>query len=210
MNSYISRSGLRARGGGRPTISRGRFPPFAPPPMMAMTSSPAQSALVTYRAMLDGPSESPPNGSPGTGFAQVDLDAAAHTMHVQVSFSGLIGPTTASHIHGPTAVAGTGTAGVATTTPTFAGFPPGVTSGAYDNTLDMTLASSYNPAFVTANGGTPATAEAALFQAIADGKAYLNVHSQAFGGGEIRGFLALYDPTPALGSTWGRIKSIYR
>jgi len=198
VNGYISRS---SRG---PLISAAVFA------LVAMTYSAAHSAPVTYKAVLDGASEFPSNASPGTGLAQVDVDAAAHTMRVQATFSGLIGSTTASHIHGPTAVAGSGNAGVATTTPTFAGFPLGVTSGAYDNTLDMTLASSYNPSFVTANGGTPATAEAALFQAIADGKAYLNVHSQAFPGGEIRGFLALFDPTPALGATWGRIKAIYR
>ncbi len=76
-----------------------------------------------------------------------------------------------------------------TTTPTFAGFPLGVTSGSYNNTLDLTLASSYNPAYITANGGTTATAEAALAAAIASGRAYLNIHSSVFGGGEIRGFL---------------------
>jgi len=57
------------------------------------------------------------------------------------------------------------------------------------NIFDTTLASNYNPTFITANGGTPASAEAALFSAIATGKAYLNIHSTAFGGGEIRGFL---------------------
>ena len=40
-------------------------------------------------------------------------------------------------------------------------FPLGVTSGTYDNTLDMTQATSYNPAYVTATGGTTAGAEAA-------------------------------------------------
>ena len=52
---------------------------------------------------------------------------------------------------------------VATTTPTFPGFPPGVTSGTYDNTLDTSLASAFNPAFVTDHGGTAAGAETALF-----------------------------------------------
>jgi hypothetical protein len=73
-------------------------------------------------------------------------------MFIDVSFSGLLGTTTASHIHCCTPTPLSGTAGVATTTPTFAGFPLGVTSGTYMNTLDLTLASSYNPAFVTANG----------------------------------------------------------
>lgn len=163
---------------------------------LAAFATTSQAALIQYSAVLSGPAESPPNASPGTGLALVDYDNVAHTLHVNVTFSGLTGTTTASHIHGPTAVAGTGTAGVATTTPTFAGFPLGVTAGVYDNTLDLTLASSYNPSFQSANGGTPASAEAALTAAIAAGKAYLNVHSTTFPGGEIRGFLTPI-PEPA-------------
>ena len=172
--------------------------------------STAHAALVSYTATLSGPNESPPNVSPATGVAYVDVDAAANTMRVQVTFTGLVGTTTASHIHAPTLVAQTGTAGVATTTPYFAGFPIGVTFGSYDHTLDMTQASSYNPSYVTNNGGTTASAEAALFQAIADGKAYLNIHSSTYGGGEIRGFLVPLGPTPTTSPTWGRIKALYR
>ena len=149
-----------------------------------------------YSVILDGPSESPPNASPGTGFATVTVNAGLNTMRVQVSFSGLLGTTTAAHIHASTVVPGTGTAGVATTTPNFAGFPLGVTAGTYDNTLDMTLASSYNPSYVTANGGTTASAEAALFAGIAAGKSYLNIHTTVVPGGEIRGFLTLAVPEP--------------
>ncbi len=174
------------------------------------TVSAAHAAVVSYIAFLDGPSESPPVLSPGFGSGQVDVDAVAHTMRVRVSFAGLIGNTTASHIHAATAVAGAGTAGVATTTPYFAGFPIGVTAGVYDITLDMTLASSYNPSYVTAHGGTTATAEVDLFAAIAAGKAYLNIHSNFAPGGEIRGFLLLLDPTPTNLTTWGRVKSLYR
>jgi CHRD domain-containing protein len=152
--------------------------------------------FIVYFATLNGPSESPPNASLGTGSAEVDVDTTANTMRVQATFSGLTGNTTASHIHSPTGLPGVGTAGVATTTPTFPMFPLGVTSGTYDQTFDMTLASSYNPAFITANGGTPASAEAALFAGLAGGRAYLNIHSTAFPGGEIRGFLATL-PEPA-------------
>src|SRR5215469_6142801 len=107
-----------------------------------MVAPGAYSAPIMYFANLTGPGESPPNTSPGTGFAEVDFDIVAHSMHVQVSFSGLESPTTASHIHSATAVPGTGTAIVATTTPTFPGFPLGVTSGTYDQIFDMSLASS--------------------------------------------------------------------
>lgn len=149
----------------------------------------ARADLMRYVANLSGPAESPPNASPATGFTVVDFDPTAHTLHVVVTFAGLLGPSTASHIHAPTAVPGTGTAGVATTVPTFPGFPLGVTSGDYDNTFDTTLLSTYNPAFVAANGGTAAGAEAALGASLAAGTAYLNIHSTVFPGGEIRGFL---------------------
>ncbi|MFO1500700.1 MAG: CHRD domain-containing protein [Verrucomicrobiota bacterium] len=151
------------------------------------------AALFEYTVTLDGPSEAPANTSPGTGSGIVDYDSAGHTLHLAVSFSGLTGNVTASHIHAPTPTPLNGTAGVATTTPTFADFPSGVTSGTYDRIRDLTAASSYNPAFITANGGTPASAEAALAAALAGGEAYWNIHTSAFPGGEIRGFLV---PTP--------------
>ena len=165
-------------------------------------ASNAHAAPIVFSTTLSGPNESPPNASPGTGTALVTFDPIANTMRVETTFSGLLGTTTASHIHCCTTVPLTGAAGVATTTPTFAGFPLGVTSGTYDNTLDMTLASSYNPAFVTANGGTTATAESALFDAMLLGKTYLNIHSSVFGGGEIRGFL-LPVPEPVTLSLFG-------
>jgi hypothetical protein len=157
--------------------------------LFALVMKVSAQGTFSYVAVLNGPSESPVNASSGTGFATIDFNSILNTLHVNVNFSGLTGTTTASHIHAATAVAGTSTAGVATTTPTFAGFPLGVTNGTYDITLDLTQASSYNPAYVTANGGTTASAEAALASAMAAGKAYLNIHTSTFGGGEIRGFL---------------------
>ncbi len=141
-----------------------------------------------YTVNLSGLKATPPNASPGTGHAIATINGT--TMRVQVTFTGLTAPTTASHIHAATAVAGTGTAGVATTVPTFVGFPLGVTSGTYDHTYDMTLTSSYNPAYIIANGGTAASAFAALKAALNNGTAYLNIHTTNFPGGEITGFLA--------------------
>jgi len=143
----------------------------------------------SYFVNLTGPSESPPNASPGTGFASITFDTMAHTFFINLTFSGLLANTTAAHVHSPTAVAGTGTAGVATQVPSFVGFPLGVTSGTYMQTFDTSLLSFYNPAFVTANGGTVASAEAALFAGINAGEAYLNIHTNVFPSGEIRGFL---------------------
>ena len=134
--------------------------------------------------------------STGTGSGMVNYDSTAHSLQLQANFSGLQGTTTASHIHAPTLVAGTGNAGVATTTPTFALFPLGVTSGSFADTLDLTQASSWNPAYITANGGTTAGAEAAFALAIASGQAYWNIHSTYAGGGEVRGFLTVV-PEPS-------------
>ena len=147
-----------------------------------------QGMPITYTAELSGAAEDPSNASPGTGFATVIFDDIAHTLSVDVSFSGLIGITTAAHIHCCTSAPETGTASVATATPSFPGFPAGVTSGSYTNLFDLTLSSSFNPFFITANGNTPG-AEAALGAGLAGGLAYFNIHTQTFTGGEIRGFL---------------------
>jgi hypothetical protein len=149
----------------------------------------ANADILVFTANLDGLSEAPPNASPGTGSTTVTIDTTLNTMRVQASFSGLLAGVTASHIHAATATPFTGTAGVATQTPTFSGFPLGVTSGVYDQTFDMTLASSFNASYITAQGGTPASAFTALTAAMTQGRAYLNIHSSAFPGGEIRGFL---------------------
>lgn len=157
----------------------------------------AHATLFNYYAVLDGPSEAPPNASPATGYALVEYEDTLHTLHVSASFSGLTTGNTAAHIHAATAAPFAGTAGVATPTPTFPGFPTGATSGTYDQTLDLTLPSSFRVGFLTANGGTPASAEAALAAAMAEGKAYFNIHTSTYPGGEIRGFL---QPVPEPGS----------
>ena len=165
-----------------------RLKQFALAAALLLLAMPAAHAVpITYTALLNGSSENPSNASPGTGNATVVLDTTAHTLDIQVTFSGLIGNTTASHIH--CCIAPPGNVGVATQTPTFAGFPLGVTSGTYDSTFNMTLASTFNPAFVTNNGGTAAGAEAALAAGLNAGTAYFNIHTTSFGGGEIRGFL---------------------
>lgn len=155
-----------------------------------LASSVAAFAVpITYTAVLSGAAEFDPNLSPGTATAIVTIDTAAHTLDVSATFADLVGTTLASHIHCCTAVAGSGLAGVATETPSFSLFPLGVTSGFFTQSFDLTLLSSFNAPFITANGGTAAGAEAALAAGLAAGLAYLNIHTTAYPGGEIRGFL---------------------
>jgi len=160
-----------------------------------LAAAPAFGQTIVYTTTLSGPAENPPNASAGTGFATVTVNTVAHTLRVQQTFSGLSAPTTASHIHCCITTPG-GNAGVATMTPTFSGFPLGVTFGSMDQTFDTLSAASYNPAFVTANGGVVANAEAVLFSGLSAGTAYLNVHTSAFPNGEIRGFLVAVTPVP--------------
>jgi len=143
---------------------------------------------VEYATPLSGISEIPTNASPGTGNALITIDFDTLMMEVNVSFSGLSGNTTASHIHCCTVTPGSANVGVATVLPSFTDFPLGVTSGTYDHTFDMAQASSYNPAFVTAQGSV-SNAFNALVAGMASGNAYLNIHTESFPGGEIRGLL---------------------
>lgn len=152
-------------------------------------SLPAVAHTVIYQGNLAGSNEAPPNASPATGTTSVTVDYDLMTMRVVVNFSDLLGAVTAAHIHCCTTDANSGNAGVASITPTFTEFPAGVSSGSYDFTFDMTAAESYNPAFITAQGGTVSTAFNALAAGLDANKAYLNIHTDTFPGGEIRDFL---------------------
>ena len=110
-----------------------------------------------FKATLDGKSEVPANTSAGTGTADIDYDAASKKMTWKLTYSGLSGPATAAHFHGP-AESGKN-AGVAVPIP--------------------------NP------GTSPVEGSATLTDAqaadLTGGKLYVNVHTAANPGGEIRG-----------------------
>lgn len=136
-----------------------------------------------FSGHLDGAQEVPPVITPAMGDGIVILNNAETMIHVEVSWSGLIGPTTAAHIHGP---AGPGVpAGVIIP---FTGFPGGVTMGTY--MADLPLTASH----VTMLRG---------------GLTYFNIHTTFRPGGEIRGQISS-DPTPTEPVTWSRVKALYR
>ena len=109
------------------------------------------------KATLDGASEVPANTSAGKGTADIDYDAASKKLTWKLTYSGLTGPATAAHFHGP-AEAGKN-AGVAVAI-------PGATASPADGSATLT------------------DAQAADLMA---GKYYVNVHTAANPGGEIRG-----------------------
>src|SRR5262249_13910579 len=165
------------------------------PGMITAYGGSVQAAVFHFPVILSGANENPATGSPGTGTGFVDIDQDANTLHVSFSFSGLEGPTTLAHIH--CCIAPPGNTGIATAVPFFPGFPTGVTSGSYDHVFDMSQASTWNPAFIAANGGTTTGAASALIRGALAGLAYLNVHTSAFPSGEIRAFLILQTPGPS-------------
>lgn len=130
-------------------------------------------------------------GATGSGFVTVTYDTVLHTLLIDADWSGLSGTTTVAHIHCCTAAPATGVVGVAVTPATLPVFPVGVTAGSYlSPPLDLTLAATFTGAFVTNfAGGVLGDAEAALIAGIEDGRAYFNIHTTTFPGGEIRGFL---------------------
>lgn len=136
-------------------------------------------------------------GATGSGSATVVYDDVLHSLSIDTDWAGLSGVTTVAHIH--CCVASPGTVGVAVTPGTFPGFPVGVQDGSYSIILDLTLDGTYTAGFLTGAGGTAAGAEAALFAGMNDGTAYLNIHSNLYPAGEIRGFLAAV-PEPGAGA----------
>jgi len=147
----------------------------------------AKADQLVFTTTMTGAQEVPPTGSPGVGSALVTIDTVTNLMTVNVAFAGLVSPSAIAHIH---CCAGPGGIAIpATTVPSFPGFPTGVTTGTYLQTFDLTLASTYNPAFIAAHGGTVASAQAAFIAGLLNGQAYFNIHTQQFPSGEIRGQL---------------------
>jgi hypothetical protein len=149
----------------------------------------AQAAMYFFTTTLAGSNEVPANASAGTGSATLLWDDLAHTATYDITFSGLTGTTIASHTHSRTPGQPGPNFTVATTIPTYTGFPLGVTAGTYHHTFDTTAVGSYNPAYVTAWGGLP-QAETALLAGLNSGTAYLNIHTTDVPSGEIRGIWA--------------------
>ena len=134
-----------------------------------------------FSTVLSGLQEVPSNASTGAATAVVVLNDAQTQFSYSVTFSGLVGTLTASHIH---------KAAVGVNGGVIFGFSPpiGAQSGTYGGVVNPT------PAQV-------ADLVAGLY--------YVNIHSTVWPGGELRGQL-VGDATPAQRGTWGRIKSMYR
>lgn len=148
---------------------------------------PAHAATITYSAILNGANEVPPTPSSGTGLAFFTLNG--NLLTINETFSGLTAPATAAHIHCCNPVGVNAIVAVP-----FTPFP-NATSGTFNATVDLSLAATYNPAFITQEGSLSA-AESNLIAALNSMNAYANIHDANFPGGEIRGQIIL-TPEPA-------------
>ena len=126
-------------------------------------------------------------GATGAGTATATFDDATNLYSFSATFAGLSGSTTQAHFHCCTTTPFTGNAGIAVDSPSLP-IPLGVSAGSFSAELDLDDATNFNPAFITLAGGTSA-AIALFVQGLVEGRAYLNIHSSTFPGGEIRGFL---------------------
>lgn len=162
--------------------------------LLASVATSAQAHIQIFHAVLSP--EAP--GATGNGVVSVEYDEDGHTLFIDTIFSGLSGTTTVAHIHCCVGTPFAGTVGVAVTPTTLPGFPVGLKAGSYSTVPALNLAdpATYTGGFRGAFGGTAAGAEAGLLAGLKSGKAYFNIHSSTYGGGEIRGFLVAV-PEPA-------------
>ena len=131
-------------------------------------------------------------GATGSGQAFVTIDTAIDRIRISFSYSGLSGVTTVAHIH--CCVASPGTVGVAIVPPSLPGFVTLVSMGSYNREIDLSLAANFGGGFRSAATAAGQPFDEFLLSGLLAGRAYLNIHSNIFPAGEIRGFFA---PVPA-------------
>jgi CHRD domain-containing protein len=125
--------------------------------------APSMAETMTFKTQLSPTAEVPPNHSNGKGDATVTYDTVSKKLSWKVGYSGLTGPATMAHFHGP--------AGPGKNAPVVV------------------------PIFTSAAAAkSPAEGSATLnddqAKQLGAGEWYVNVHTEANKGGEIRGQLA--------------------
>jgi len=121
----------------------------------------------TYTATMNGANEVGPKAVPGTGNATVVKNGATYTY--TVTYTGMTGNLTGGHIHGPAATGVNANVIV----------PFDITGAGTSGTLTGTFTGTNNVNI----------SPDSLDKLMASGNAYVNLHTAANGGGEIRGQL---------------------
>jgi hypothetical protein len=161
-----------------------RMHPIVTCGLIALACSAGGAMGASYEGALSGANEVPSNAGTASGFVSITY-APLSTLSVDLFFSGLTGPAVAAHIHCCITTPGTN-AGVAVPMPGL----PAATAGSYQHVFNLDDSAVYSSAFLSANGGTAASAKAALLAGMDTDHAYFNIHTSLFPGGEIRANLA--------------------
>jgi hypothetical protein len=117
----------------------------------------AYAETLKFKANIDAAQEVPPNDSKGKGTAELTYDTETKNLTWTITFDGLTGPPAVAHFHGPA--------------------EPGKNAG-------VALLIGQNPTSPAKGTATLTDAQAADLIA---GRWYINVHTAANKGGEIRG-----------------------
>jgi CHRD domain-containing protein len=120
----------------------------------------SQAAPATFKVTLAGAQQVPPVQTTGSGTADLSYDPATRMLTWSVTYSGLTGPATMAHFHGPAAEGKNGP-------------------------VAIWLSKKGEPVESPIKGEATLTPEQA--QQFSAGEWYINVHTQAHPGGEIRG-----------------------
>jgi hypothetical protein len=127
--------------------------------MSLMLGAAANAATEKFTATLAGPTEVPATDSKGMGTVNATLDTTTKAFDYNVTYSGLTGPATAAHFHGPAA--------------------PGANAG-------PVVPVPAGAIMATMIHGTATLTDAQIADLNA-GKWYFNIHTAAHPGGEVRG-----------------------
>jgi hypothetical protein len=129
--------------------------------MMALgAAAPALAEALHFSAALKGANEVPANTTAGTGKVEATLDTATKKFTYAVTYTGLTGPATMAHFHGPAAPGANAAPTVPVPTPALPSPMNGEATLTDQQIADLTA-----------------------------GKWYFNIHTAAHPGGEIRGQL---------------------
>ena len=130
----------------------------------------ANAAIINLTAAINGNQEVPSTGSPGTGTGIITLDDVTKLLSWNITYSGLTGTPTVSHFHGPAPVGSN------------AGVQVDIVANS-DGSIASPMIGSVTITDTQAND-------------LLGGFWYINIHSNIFPGGEIRGQVNVL-PIPA-------------
>ena len=144
---------------------------------LAFALAPDASAQ-TLTANMNGGEETPILNTGAVGTAEVIVDAANQEVTVTLRVFNIPTPTTAGHIHiGPAGIAG----------PVVINFPEALVG----RTGDFAMTFRAGPNQFVARPAIGINTMQDAIQAILNGNSYVNIHTQQFPAGEIRGQLAV-------------------